>query len=121
MVRNPEDFSGARYFTGLERANAKIRYHISCSIKFELVKWLCINNRLYEDTMEGTVLDNDQLFSSQSYWDTNRFVGSSSRDNSSYRYNREKIFLHMDKVLKVLTTLTRKTKYGSSAFSFRDS
>jgi hypothetical protein len=106
-----------------QRSSAKIPHSISVGVNFKFVKWTCTPALINRYLEAVKVKDSDDnLFAHAPFWATTPMINSSyDYETDFYRYSPEKLFLHMDKGVKILTTLTRKIRYGSSAFSFRDS
>lgn len=101
-------------FTEESNINKKLK------LKIDFVSWNCRNHtseaRL--DNIRRNGVDDDSLFSNADQWRTNTFLQSRNTTVTD-KFHMSMFFLHLDKVLKILTTLTRKVDYGYSAFNFR--
>ena len=105
-------FDEVSYRDSVETCKDRVEYTLKTGIKFSICYWM------------GTVVSNlDEL--SDSYFMENtdqQWVSMSSSQNNSYhsKTHPSKIFLHLDKGIRILQTLSRKAQYGSSAFKFRN-
>lgn len=101
------------HFTDVEDTGL-LRINLSIEVKF--AAWACINNEYrnrYIQVQSGS--EDDALFSLESAWGIHYI----SDTEEPYKYHLANFFMHLDKCLKVLHTLSRKVDYGYSAFSFR--
>jgi hypothetical protein len=118
MIPNESDWDTTSASISLERSKLPLRFKIISGIKFKFVVWSAPGSiETYQEAVE-TPGSNDAFFANDINWNNYDMIGS--LDNSAgefYRYSVEKLFLHMDKGIKILETLTRKAHYGSTAFS----
>jgi hypothetical protein len=102
--------------TSKEKAEAIIPFTVRVKIKVSFVTWVSNNAETLERIRKGEV-ENDAFFTGNDWMAYNligqRHVG---RDPG---FSAQKIFLHLDKVVNVLSHLTRKAYYETSAYSFR--
>lgn len=104
------------------RAKAMIPFSMVTSIQFELAAWYSTNESLHAQIRSGEIV-NDGFYSDVNNWSYRGIIGGyvnpSDASSPSLRFSVEKLFLHLDKALVTLSTLTRKTYYETSAYSFR--
>jgi hypothetical protein len=119
IVYDVDQYDSARQQGSATRSSIDINHTVMTGIKFSFVRWKTAHTTDYENAISTG--RNDELFARIPSWTSpSLFSSRGPEENVFYRYSVEKIFLHMDKGLKMLTTLTRKVKYGSAAFSFGD-
>lgn len=89
-------------------------------LRVSFVRWACRRtterNRYME--IKKTGVNDDSLFSNPGLWDTHDLPNGGAV-TEVYGYHPAKFFVHLDKAVKVLSTLSRKVEYEYSAFTFR--
>lgn len=90
------------------------------TVNAHFMGWFCRSNEALEryKAIKETGVEDDTLFSNFRNW-TCSGLNNDGNGGADYGYHVAKIFLHLDKVLNVLGTLSRKVEYGYSAFTFR--
>lgn len=97
-----------------------IPFYILTTFNFSFVRWRAINNDIHE-RIRNEHNQNDSYFADINNWVAEFLIGSRVEDNSeSYRFSIEKIFLHLDTIVKSLANISRKAYYETSAYSFRN-
>ncbi len=117
LAFDPVERSDAAALSSVARDKTLIKYMIVSRITFSVVQWSSHNEATHTDIRDGKV-EEGSFYSDPEAWDAIGLIGANSSP-TCYRYNPVKLFLHLDKGLKILTTLTRKAYYESSAYSFR--
>ncbi len=86
----------------------------------EFTSWYLRNTASYERylAVQNSGNPDDDLFSRSSLWAFSN-LGGNGQGGTDYKYHVANFFLHLDKVLNVLNSLSRKVEYGYSAFTFR--
>lgn len=106
--------------SGAVRRGAPISHHLELKFRIQMAYWYhdsVANRQTYASAVESGNPP-DQIFTESARW-VAALWPHSRKDLQYYRFSPEKIFFHLDKVMKIFGTLTRKAKYGSSAFTFR--
>lgn len=105
---------GTNYEIDMEKSNDFCNvYKVYIIVKFGL--WIPTTVE-FENRLANALQGNDDaLFSDPSGWTMVDFAHTSS----SSKFKVAAFFTHLDKVVKVVDTLTRKIDYGYNAFSFR--
>lgn len=98
--------------------NANVKVQVNVTAHF--VSWYCrrdsATNRYAQ--VKSTGVPDDALFADESLWDRTSLPDTLSTMDG-YGFHISKFWIHLDKAIKVLTTLSRKVEYGYSAFTFR--
>jgi hypothetical protein len=102
------------------RSTTVIPYSITVDITMAFCTWAPSNVTTYESVMSGQVQD-DSYFANPANWVTSSILGLNSNRHSTYRCSIEKLFLHLDKVVRAIGNISRKAFYETSAYSFRSS
>jgi hypothetical protein len=122
LVYDNREYYAVKQLTSEQRGSSVIPANVSVKIKISFVQWICGGSgydRFLSASKDG--VQDDNLFSNTNFWTNNTLHHSSMGAYPDfYKYSFEKIFLNLDKAISMLNTLTRKVRYGSSAFSIRD-
>jgi hypothetical protein len=106
------------YDSEMSRKNKLIPFVAKVTIKISFVAWMSHHPEQLEPILSGEV-DNDAFFTTED-WHAQNIIGYKHNENAkTHRYSAQKIFLHLDKALKSLSTISRKVYYETSAYSFR--
>lgn len=106
-----------------ESSNSR-KYKMASFFTFSFISWYCAS----EEDIERFVKiqggsEDDALFSTPSSWITRPLDARQRHTDDSRsifeKYHLSKVFLHIDKATKILTSLSRKIDYDYSAFDFR--
>jgi hypothetical protein len=98
-------------------------YKLKASIHFATLQWRCRDSEAasrYREVLKGA--EDDALFSDGSLWTTVNLPNSIRPNSSNFIYRKfhiSKVFMHLDKSLKISETLLRKADYGVGAYTLR--
>lgn len=80
------------------------------------------NSSLAFEEAQKDAAQRDRFFALASAWQPYAIIGNDpATAHGTVDYSPAKLFLHLDKAGKLLSTLTRKTSYDSTAYSFGNS
>lgn len=104
--------------TSAQQMKALVPFTIRVRIKVMFSSWAPENRALVDQVRSGEV-DNDSVFTGNN-WHASNIIGVKPRNlGAQYMFSAQKIYTHLDKAISVLSHLTRKVYYETSAYSFR--
>jgi hypothetical protein len=98
-------------------------YKLNATIIFTTMQWRCRDSdsvARYREVLNGA--EDDSLFSNDNLWTSVNLPNSIRPGSSNFIYRKfhiSKVFMHLDKSLKILETLLRKADYGVGAYTLR--
>jgi hypothetical protein len=98
-------------------------YKIKATINFATMQWRCRDSNSaarYREVLNGA--EDDALFSDGNLWTLVNLPNSIRPGSSNFIYRKfhiSKVFMHLDKSLKISETLLRKVDYGIGAYTLR--
>jgi hypothetical protein len=98
---------------------AEIRHCYVISFSFFFVAWKASDEEYHNTIRENPSPETDEFYST-GRWTHITIMGNRGHNlRESYRYSPVKLFMHLDKIIKVFTTLSRKAYYESPAYEFK--
>jgi hypothetical protein len=98
-------------------------YKIKATLNFATLQWRCRNSASatrYREVLNGA--EDDALFSDDNLWTAVNLPDSIRPGSSNFIYRKfhiSRVFMHLDKSLKISETLLRKADYGIGAYTLR--
>lgn len=121
------DFRAAQHANSTSlRRQAKIKHRVNYSISIRLAGWQL--RTVTDITRYNEIVANkeasievDAFFADARKWESMPFeIATYSPNSTFYRFGVEKVFMHLNKGIRIFNSLARKVKYASSAYSVGD-